>query len=150
MKATWEHLDKTPLTLKGPKFTISPKRARDDHLMDTFVQHDLDVETLRVLNECRLFLHATMIADIAEAGGSAITQDAWEGKRTHRCSHNWPKTTQLSAEEWQTWREALCQTLLFPHRPDKQLQQPLGGWATAQGDDWPWWFDASHEATYEQ
>jgi len=29
MKSTWEHLDKTPLTLKGPKFTVSPKRARD-------------------------------------------------------------------------------------------------------------------------
>mgnify|MGYP000579337219 FL=1 len=44
MKATWEHLDKTPLTLKGPKFTVSPKRARDDHLMDVFVQHDFDVD----------------------------------------------------------------------------------------------------------
>jgi len=51
MKATWEHLDKTPLTLKGPKFTISPKQARNDYLMDIFVQHDFDLETLRVLNE---------------------------------------------------------------------------------------------------
>ena len=51
-EATREHLNITPLTLKGSKFTISPKQARDDYLMDTFVQHDFDVETLRVLNEC--------------------------------------------------------------------------------------------------
>jgi len=88
MKSTWKHLDKTPLTLKGPKFTVSPKRARDDHLMDIFVQHDFDVETLRILNECRLCLHATMVADITEADGGVITQEAWEGKRTQWYSHN--------------------------------------------------------------
>jgi len=150
MKSTWEHLDKTPLTLKGPKFTVSPKRARDDHLMDIFVQHDFDVETLRILNECRLCLHITTVADITEADGSAITQEAWEGKRTQRCSHNWPKTTSLSADEWQTWREALCRTILFQHQQDKQLQQALGCWATAQDDEWLWWFDASQDAIYEK
>jgi len=100
MKTTWEHLDKTPLTLKGPTFTVEPKRARDDHLIDMFIQHDFDVETLRMLNECRIHLHATTVANITEADGSVITQDAWEGKRTQRYSHNWPKTTPLSADEW--------------------------------------------------
>jgi len=82
MKTAWEHLDKTPLTLKGPKITVAPKRARDNHLMDMFIQHDFDVETLHMLNECRPHLHATTAADVTEADGSAITQDAWEGKRT--------------------------------------------------------------------
>jgi len=79
-----------------------------------------------------------------------ITQDAWEGKSTHRHSHNWPKTTSLSADKWQTCREALRQTILFPHRHDKQLQQPLGRWATAQGNKWLWWFDASQDAIYKK
>jgi len=104
--------------------------------MDIFIQHDFDVETLRMLNECRLHLHATTVADITEADGSVITQDAWEGKRTQRYSHNWPKTTPLSADEWQTWREALRQTILFPHRQDNHLQKSLGRWATAQDDEW--------------
>ena len=107
------------------------------------------METLRILNECRLFLHATAVADITEADGSVITQDAWEGKRTQRFSHNWPKTTPLSADEWQTWREALHQTILFPHQQDNHLQQPLGCWTKAQDDEWLWWFDASHDEIYE-
>jgi len=150
MKTTREHLDKTPLTLKGPKFTVAPKRAPDDHLMDTFVQHDFNVDTLRMLNECRLHPQATTAADISEADGAAITQEAWDGKRTQRCGHNWPGTTSLTADEWQTWREALCQTLLFPHRQDEHLQQPLGRWATARDDEWLWWHGASQDATHEK
>jgi len=105
---------------------------------------------LRILNECRLHLHATTVADISEADGTAITQAAWEGKLTQRYSQNWPRTTSLSADEWQTWREALRQTLLFPHRQDKHLQQPLGRWATASDDEWLWWYDASQDAVYEK
>jgi len=42
--------------------------------MDTFVQHDFDVATLHILDECRSHLHATMVADISEADGQAISQ----------------------------------------------------------------------------
>ena len=72
---------------------IPPKRARDDHLMDLFVQHDFEPTRLRVLNECRLHLHATTVADVTEADGQAISQEAWTGKRTQRYNHNWPNTS---------------------------------------------------------
>jgi len=56
----------------------------------------------------------------------------------------------LSTDEWQTWRMALRQTILFPHRQDLHLQRSLGRWATAQDDEWLWWFDASQDAVYEK
>jgi hypothetical protein len=65
MKHTWEAISQTPLVLKGPSMAVPLKRKFDLYLMDAFVDKGYNSDTLATLNDiCRLFLHATTLADI--------------------------------------------------------------------------------------
>ena len=72
VRHTWESMSGTLLTLKGPNLAIPRRRQYDVYLMDAFVNSDFPKETLFCLNECRLFLHATTLADLTTANGTAI------------------------------------------------------------------------------
>ena len=83
MKHTWESMSSSTLVLKGPAISIPRRRQRDVYLMDAFVDTISDQTTLKQINECRLFLHATTLSDISTADGTSIDPCAWFGQRLY-------------------------------------------------------------------
>ena len=76
IKHTGEALSHTPLVLKGPSHAIPRCCHNDVHLMDAFVDRSFSPKVLRCLNECRLFLHAMTLADIARADSTSLDANA--------------------------------------------------------------------------
>ena len=67
MKHTWECLDSTPLSLLGPPLQIPPLRQHDEFIMDAFVAQGYEDAELQILNDCRLYLKATLLSHICTA-----------------------------------------------------------------------------------
>jgi len=57
------------------------QRERDALLMEVFMEAEVDQETLKWLNWCRMYLQVTSVADICTADGKYIREAAWEGRR---------------------------------------------------------------------
>jgi hypothetical protein len=107
--------------------------------------HDSD---LRQLNECRMFLQVTTLADISDACGTHISLLAWEGKRDTRTGfyYDWPHPSpSLSKVHWNLWRKALSTGLL---RSTRVLAHPLGIWLKPAPSRWQWHFSPSENRIY--
>lgn len=118
--------------------------------MDLFLQHNFDQDALQILNKCHLNLHATVVADIAVADSSTISQEAWEGKHVHRFNHNWPNTPPLSADKWHVRLTFLHHSMLYPHRQGRQLGKTFGRWKEPQDAEWLWWFNSTNNIICEK
>jgi len=70
----------------------SPGRVNDVELMRLFIDSGQQQPHLKLLNECRMFLHAFYLSDIVDATGSRIQGHCWEVQ--HPCSSelNWPRS----------------------------------------------------------
>jgi hypothetical protein len=79
IKHTWASHEDTTLTLRGPNLAISIKRQNDVHLMDAFIDHGYSQKVLLALNECRLHLQATTLADICTTDGTLVDLECWHG-----------------------------------------------------------------------
>ena len=98
-------------------------------------------ETLETLSNCRKFLQVTTLADIANANGTHITLQAWQGRRLqrhHTPPLNWGKALRPSQNDWDKWRSAL-KLFLNPMSRDRKLSLPLGAWLEPTDEHWMWW-----------
>lgn len=144
MKHTWESLSQTSLVIKGPPLAFPRRRQRDMFLMDAFVDMNYDHDTLATLNECRLFLHATTLADICTADGKGVDTRAWLGQRIYSRRYDdsrWIKTCDPGPKYWACWQQAVRHTFLFPHQQHLRVRVPLGLWYKHSDTQWKWWVD---------
>jgi hypothetical protein len=58
--------------------TLQPKTDDDKFIMSLFIKAGYKGERLRMLNECRLFLRVTMVADITSLDGKWIERWVWD------------------------------------------------------------------------
>ena len=80
------------------------RREGDALLVEVFMDAEVDQETLKWLNWCRLYLHVSSVADICTADGKFIRQAAWDGKRERlwqQC-YQWPRTIRPGRHHWIT------------------------------------------------
>jgi hypothetical protein len=144
IKHTWEALSQTSLTLKGPSTAFPKQRKYDCYIMDAFVDKGYDEDTMAKLNECRLFLHATTLADMCNADGKSFDMIAWEGKRSPSRRYTetkWIQTCDPGPRYWDCWRLAVRRTFLHPQQHHLRLMQPLGLWHKETDVTWKWWIN---------
>jgi hypothetical protein len=57
-----------------------------------FLQHGVTEEELLKLNQCRLFLKAYYVPDLADGSGLTLLEEAWNGCSAHiqHRQHTWP------------------------------------------------------------
>ena len=142
MKHTWEALSTSPLVLHGPSLSPPLQRQHHKYLMDAFVDQFTNQTLLMQLNACRLYLHATTLADISSADGLNVDLGVWLGQRSHNHCHvesEWIRTRDTGPTAWQTWQDVLQQIFLFPDAVHLRLQQPLGLWHAVSDIKWKWW-----------
>jgi hypothetical protein len=144
MKHTWESLSLSPLVIKGPPLASPRRRQGDIYLMDAFVDQGFDTDSLAMINECRLFLHAITLADICTADGLALDLSVWLGQRSYNRRYEdsrWIRTCDPGPSYWRVWQQAIRQTFLFPLQQHLRLRVPLGLWFDHKEEEWKWWVD---------
>ena len=126
---------------------VTPQREHDALLMDIFINAEVDQHTLLWLNNCRMFLNVSTLADITTADGARIKRTAWNGIRDDSSPKrfSWPRTIRPSEQYWEIWRSCLQESVIKPHDNTRGLRQRLGKW-NDDFDRWPWLFSPSENA----
>ena len=150
VKCTWKAMDDTPLTIKGPDIVEKLLRPHDVFLADAFVEFEYSTEDQLTLQDCRMHLGVTSLAQISTACGSRITVEAWKGQKLTTVH----KTTGIQtykpvAKHWNLWRSALTEAFLHPNLDRLPLRQQLGVWHTGPDQQWIWWKHQTSNTLYE-
>jgi hypothetical protein len=108
-----------------------------------FIQLLTTSEELVALNQCRLYLQAYFVSDLATASGKTLSYHAWEGTlreygHTNRCI--WPHQGTPSRASWDVWRKFVKSTILARRL---RLKRDLGPRLRKDLDTWPWYFSPS-------
>ena len=148
LKTLWESCTILGLELEDPFAQLQLSREDDQFLMAAFISCGLfKAADLKILNECRTFLHVVTLADISTACGNRILQSAYNGERLHQGAHkySWPRQPDaLPGTHWQTWQQALDQCFIYVNSPLRTLTTPLTSWTVDPATNWVWWY---HDAT---
>jgi hypothetical protein len=90
---TWELLSTHNMQIEDSVADLTLAREHDKFLLRIFQQSGYKGEILGRLNQCRLFIQASTVADIATGSGKFVTQAAWTGQidPTRARKYDWPE-----------------------------------------------------------
>ena len=146
----WEFVDQFQIQIRDDVRQITTKRKHDKIIMDEFVKAGYGGKSLKNLNECRMFLHAVTLSDIASADGEEITSHAWNGIREDRGipQYQWPRTQKsLPKEHWKHWRSTIGQLFLSRHT-GRTLKDRLLEWNEGEPRSWKWYICKAEDRLY--
>jgi len=131
----WEFLYSIEGTIQlANPWTIPKSRHQDHHLMQDFLTTNLPPKHLQILNNCRLFLQVTMLAEISNHKGTKLLDtNLTTSTHTPNLSSKstsllkWPNQPNLGRLAWMIWTKTLQQLYTKPGLTT-QLRQPLGPW----------------------
>ena len=124
-----------------PLFPPTPQRDHDVVLMDYVCNHESSSITTQRINRCRLFLRADTLADLTNAQGTHLLEEAWNCTIRLASFSDWPVQPHVGPthrKAWQTFLTMFC----HPRRPYK-LRRPLGKWnpLSVSGRCWPAFYE---------
>ena len=100
-------------------------RVNDKFLMDTWDEESLPIQTLQILNYCRMYLKVTRISDIATNDGNYIQTAFIQGTQINTIPHHdWPRQQKPSKKAWKLWNFHLRKSFYS----GSKLSHPLGIW----------------------
>jgi hypothetical protein len=146
----WAFLNRFHIRLKDDIAQLPTRRKNDKLLMDEFIKSGYTGTHLKTLNECRMFLHAVTLSDLATADGKAITLHAWNGTRDDRgpSPYQWPRIQKsLSYEHWKQWQRAI-DSVFLSHGHSRVLSTPLCAWNNGEPRQWKWYFSPAEDRLY--
>ena len=113
MTSTWEFMSQYKITIELDLETIPFRRENDHYIMEQFIAAGGIKSQLKVLNRCRLFLKVISWADICDASGQTIVEQAWIGKELaeSRSNLSWPIQGIPNNKGWTLWRTFLRKSL---------------------------------------
>jgi hypothetical protein len=139
IKNTWEFLNKHNIHIEHD-ITIPKNTIRDINLMQEFCKKNPSVEELEAINQCRIYLNAYYVSDLATASGRRLSEHAWEGIPRQTESTNefiWPKQGKPTKSSWIIWKKFLKSALLGR---GFSLKHDLGNWLRRDYSIWQWHF----------
>jgi hypothetical protein len=105
-------------------------RVRDDSIMEKAMRCYDNNSKLATINNCRLFLQITTIAEMFNIEGTHILEEAYHGsinrtglktiQRHSRSTLCWPKQPQPPEKAWRIWRKWIS-TFLPPKLPSIKI-----------------------------
>jgi hypothetical protein len=145
LKSTWQFISSAKIMMSSPPNGLQIKRTNDKFLSEAFESKASPDH----LNKCRLYLQAITLADITNAEGTAISNNAWLGTKSTSIQ-GWPNQSNTQMRDWTLWREsrhrifgtnASTGTLTAKPSRFQKIKQPLGDWITNTPQEW----ELSHE-----
>jgi hypothetical protein len=153
IKTIWKFCHTWRISIKDDFGSFPLRRAEDEFLMPCFLMARYKEGELKMLNDCRTFLHAITLADITTALGNTICVESYNGRRAIQFLHQyeWPRDPpSLPKAHWDLWKKALTKCFLR-HDTDeneRRLMHPLGNWLTDPTTHWKWFYDHQSESLF--
>lgn len=148
LKSTWEFISTHNITLTH-NIEVPKNTTMDLPIVTIFAQLKPTFHEQLELNQCRLYLKAYYISDLATASGHSLSYHAWEGStRSHGSTNrfSWPNQGVPSKASWAIWRKFLKATILSR---GMKLKMDLGCWLRQDKDIWPRFFSPAHDGLIE-
>eukprot|EP00978_Attheya_sp_CCMP212_P021526 scaffold62934_cov76-Attheya_sp.AAC.1 len=140
MKHTWQFLNFYNIVVEDDVPKIHLCRTNDCFLLKAFLDHGFRGKDLQVLNECRLYLAVSTLADICSGDGTYILPHMTLGARDPRQAvryNSWPRSVLPNKSACTLWLQALSATFAIPFPdPILRLQIPLGAWTDETHISW--------------
>ena len=148
VKRVWRQLDQYDMFISTDVPSLRLRTKHDRLLIEVFMDLEVDQETLKWLNWCRMFLQVVSVADIVTADGKRIRSAVMNGIRDEQYvpMYEWPRTVRPSKSHWQVWRDSLTAALL---NPAGTLRRPLTHWKDSI-DEWRWLYSPSNECLFHR
>jgi len=133
------------IKLKIPTTKIQPlRRDNDKYLMEEAINMGLSVRDLRDINNCRMFLKVTTLAEITNCEGTHILKQSFQCTGTNsKSTFLWPIQEQPTAA-FNTWRNFLS---MFT-TSNRRLKQKLGKWTNLKGRKWCTYYHENDRLVY--
>ena len=108
----------------------SLQRVADTFIMDEAMRIVPSLSDQRIINEWRVFLRASSIADLVNGNGTKLNQDAYHGWRSSERTSTlkWPVATRPHSDLLHIWQGFLRQLLTERNI----LKVPLGAWLSEE------------------
>jgi len=129
-------------------WTPKPRRSHDQAIMEALLEANLKLSPheLKIINNVRIGLQATMLSDIVNAAGTHIRKECLKPTpilpnrqdllNPNRSMLRWPQHASPSPSNWWLWSKTLRQ--LFSTSNTTKLTQPLGRWNANYNKDYEW------------
>lgn len=149
---TYLHAIQGKMQLDQP-YLPSLQRQQDAFIMDAvLLSGKFQPNEIRKINYCRLYLRVITLADISNANGTMITDEAYQGSpdailRNSDWCHVHQKRP--GPKSWEQWRR-LCRLV---SNNNHQLLQPLGPWTVSPSQirrQWVYWQVPNSQALYQR
>ncbi len=82
--STWEFAHTGQIWIEDPLPDFTLQRINNQHLTEIFIKAGVTGKLLRRLNQCRLYLQVTRLADITTGDGLEVTKRAQKGELDSR------------------------------------------------------------------
>jgi hypothetical protein len=135
-------------------FVPALQRTQDQFIMDIVLQSKkFKPGEVRQVNYCRLYLRVLTLADISNANGTYILQEAFDGEdRAILKNSKWCHVHQKKpgVKAWYQWRKA-CR--LISQWSTHQLDTPLGPWVIPAAEirrPWEFWHHRGPDHLYRR
>lgn len=114
VKSTWAFIHKHRITLTH-NIEVPRNTLNDRNLMAELCTINLPPSELESVNQCRLYLQAYYVSDIATGSSQHLALHAWDGisrtsGTTSQC--RWPNQGKPCKRAWATWQNVLKRTIL--------------------------------------
>jgi len=125
---TWQYCTENGIVVHMGIASLQLQCKSDQFLNQAFWNHGYCSKQLALLNQCRIWLQVTTLADLVDGHGTSLLLPLLAGIKTsfNPTPYKWPQQGQLPTYAWLLWQDAIQQT--FPTRTGNQLAIPLGPW----------------------
>ena len=116
-----------------------------------FYENGVRGEALQRMNQCRLFLHVSMVSDITTGDGRFIKHSVRQGEvDVWTYKHNeYPNQGRPTESTWAMWNLKLSEILCSGGK-DMKLNNALGRWTDELPKKWEWFYLMYEERVYRK
>jgi hypothetical protein len=145
IKSTWKFAVEYGVTIKDDLPEFCPIRLFDRLLIPLFHNLGFHGQSLRCINQCRIFLRVTWLSEITTADGRKLKRAAIEEPLglSIREEFLYPTQARPAESSWKIWRKALSQLCIDQFT----LKHALGPFLRPEATSW--WFDHISNRLYQ-
>jgi len=141
IKTVWQFQHNHAIRIETDLPSLTIVRTNDWFLIQSFQQAGLKGAELAKVNQCRIYLQVTTLADICDGSGAYILPHMWASRpnTTFTTGFHWPNQGRPPKKDWIQWQLAVHQAFLVNHL--LRLDQPLSKWLqllSQSSHHWHW------------
>ena len=100
-------------------------KKKDVFLMEAYAKFTKDINTLKILNNCRIHLKIITLSDITSADGKKLIKTQLNGYQSSSFTSKlvWPKQKRPEKKSWEIFKKV--NQYIFCHPTSYSLKKPL-------------------------